>query len=307
MPTRVDVGLPRVAVLVATRNGGQWIDAQIDSILAQSGVAPRIIVSDDDSTDDTLDRLARYGNDVSIMTPGRFGSAQANFARLIREAKTTDVDAVAFADQDDVWIPGKLQRQLDQLAHADAVSSSVTAVFGDGRRRLIDKARPQRRWDYLLESGGPGCTFLLRPSTHAFVRDVMSTWRSTASEVAHDWLMYATVRASGRRWHIDATPLVEYRQHTGNVRGANVGVRQAAVRLAEIRSGEHRAHAAAVAEVAAAVAAPEEAEHLDRLAALLRSPDSARSRAGLLRVSGELRRASLDRQALRVLMALGVW
>ncbi|SDH81606.1 glycosyltransferase [Agrococcus jejuensis] len=297
-----------VAVLMATHDGAAFLDAQIDSILDQEGVDVRLVVSDDRSTDGTLALLERRAADdarIVLLPAGVHGSAHANFLRLVRDAPVDGADAIGFSDQDDVWTPGRLARQLAQLDRYDAVSGNVTAVFGS-RRVRIDKAQPQRDFDFVLESAGPGSTFVLSASTFAFVRDVVDHDPEVVDAAIHDWLIYALVRASGRTWHIDSASLVDYRQHGANVRGANVGVREASARLGELRSGEFRRQAAHITRIAARVADDGRRDELLALAHLLGDGSPASRRALAARVP-QLRRSARDRIALRALLLTGGW
>lgn len=302
MPVR-----PLVAVLLATHDGAAYLEEQVASILAQRDVEVRVVVSDDGSNDGTPALLERLAADprVVLLPPGRFGSAHANFLRLIRDAPIEDADAVAFSDQDDTWHPERLARQLEQLRGADAVSANVIAVFDD-RRVLLDKAQPQRALDFVLESAGPGCTFVLAPAAFARVRHVAITDPEVDAAPIHDWLVYAIVRAAGMRWYIDPAPLLDYRQHDANVTGANVGLGSARVRLARMRSGSFRREAAVVARIASRVAEGERADRLAELAALLERGD-VRARLRLLRGVGSLRRRASERAALAAALLLGLW
>lgn len=298
---------PLVVVLLATHNGAAFLGEQIDSILAQRDVDVRIVVSDDGSTDATpamLDELAADPRIVQL-PGGAYGSAHANFLRLIRDAPVDGAAAIAFSDQDDVWNEERLAEQLRQLETADAVSANVIAVFDD-RRVLLDKAQPQRELDFVLESAGPGCTFVLSPAAFALVREVVRTDPEAEAAPMHDWLVYAVVRAAGMRWHIDPAPVIDYRQHTSNVTGANVGWRQARTRLRRMRSGGFRRQAAVVARIASRVAEGDDRARLASLAALLER-DDARARLTLLRGVGSLRRRPVERVALAGMLLLGVW
>lgn len=298
---------PRVAVLLATHQGEAFLAQQIDSILEQQGVDVRLVISDDASSDGTLAVIERYAADprVQLLPPRRLGAAAANFLRLIVDADASGYDAVALSDQDDVWLPGRLADQLQQLRHADAVSANVVADFGD-RRRLIDKAQPQRSLDFVLESAGPGCTFVLSQPAFGRVRSVVTTDSEAAGAFIHDWLIYAIVRASGMRWHIDSAPVLDYRQHATNVAGANVGVRQAVRRLDRIRRGDFRREAAVIARIAARAATGTERRRIAAVAALLDRHD-VRARLTLLRGVGSLRRRASERAALALLLILGIW
>ena len=221
----------RVLVLLATYNAGPWLDAQVDSVLAQQGAHVSIVISDHGSEDDTLARLAARrsaGQPISILpgvAPGR-GSA-ANFFRLLRDCSPEGFDYVALCDQDDVWRPERLRRAAQQMAQHGAAgySSDVLAVWADGRRIPVRKSQPQRAMDYLLEPAGPGCTYVLQHSLAAALRVELNRQRERFEAIRqHDWVIYAYARIHGLQWFIDAYEGLEYRQHEGNEVGANVGM-----------------------------------------------------------------------------------
>jgi rhamnosyltransferase len=311
---------PRILVLLTTHNGADFLAEQLDSVLAQRGVEVHVLASDDASTDATTDILRRYAardtGRVRMLEPGVFGSATANFFRIMRDADVSGFDAVAFCDQDDVWVEGKLERHYGILSLADGldgrgayagVSSNVTAFDENGLRQLIAKNQPQRDADDVFESAGPGSTFLLRPEAFQLVQERLRDPRSAASDTAaHDWLAYALIRASGGRWFIDGEPSVEYRQHDANALGANESLAQYANRLRTIASGGFRRNAESMTAAALEVAAPSERARLewtrDRLARL-----TFVSRLRLARRVRQFRRRRRDQLALGVTFVLGIF
>lgn len=310
---------PRIVVLMATHNGAAFIEEQLDSVLEQIDVDVRIIVSDDNSADTTLalvQERSAHDDRIWVLPQGKFGSAAANFYRLIREADIDGADAVAFCDQDDVWEPWKLRRHFDLLTSPDgidgagayaAVSSNVAAVDANGHRQLIVKNQRQRSSDYAFESGGPGSTFLLRPETFAFVREQLLDTAAPASQVsAHDWCMYALIRAHGGRWFIDGEPAVLYRQHEDNVLGANEGIKQHLARLRQIANGNHRRDAQRVLEACIPVASGSERTRLQQLHEWTHRTDPF-SRIRLARQVHHLRRRRRDQLALAATVLAGVW
>lgn len=161
-----DVNQPEVAVLMAVCNGRQWLPAQVDSILGQSGVDISLYLSIDPSKDESelyCRQLAESSDRVILLSGSGPGNAAANFFRLIRHVDINRYDYIALADQDDIWLDDKLRYAIQRLNEekADGFSSSVEAFWPNGKRRLVRKDYPQRKWDYLFESPGPGCTFVL--------------------------------------------------------------------------------------------------------------------------------------------------
>ncbi len=303
---------PRIVVLLATYNGMPYLPEQVDTILDQQDVDVRIVVSDDGSTDGGLDWLeelvAREPRVELLPTIEPSGRSAANFYRLVQDVVPRDGELIAFADQDDRWLPHKLATQARLLAErgADAVSGNVTAFDSAGHRRLVKKDYPQRRLDWLTQSPGPGSTFLMTPRLVALARQVLAEVPEAHDADFHDSLVYAIGRARGWRWHIEGEPLVDYRQHEANVLGANQGARGAATRLGMIRSHWHRAQAVIHALAGIDVADDGPRIELERVLDLLRST-GFRDRMTLVRLASQLRRRPRDRVAIGALIALGVW
>ena len=235
---------PNIAILLAAYNGMQWIEEQLDSIQAQEGVNVHIFISVDASTDGTYEwgqNYARFCKNVTLLPPSEFSRGAArNFFRLLRDTPLNDFDLVAFADQDDRWHPNKLARAAAELATnvTQAYSSNVTAFWPDGAIRLLDKAQAQTKWDHYFEAAGPGCTYVLTKPFAVFVQQrVTLQWGALREVALHDWYIYALARTHGFRWYVDPVPSMDYRQHTRNEFGANVGIQALAERYRRIRNG----------------------------------------------------------------------
>ena len=114
---------PAIAILLATYNGAKYLSLQLESLAAQSWPRIDIWASDDGSTDGSRMVLkaasAKWDKGGFVILDGpKRGSATANFRELILHAKG-DYDFVAFADQDDVWLPWKLTRAVEALTKSD--------------------------------------------------------------------------------------------------------------------------------------------------------------------------------------------
>jgi rhamnosyltransferase len=267
---------PICTVLLATYNGECWLQDQLRSIYNQADVSVKIVANDDQSTDGTQAILRQWSKSRSLeqLSSGeqRLGSANRNFLRLICEADIGMADYVALADQDDIWYPSKLVRAISYLkaSSTDAYSSNVEAFWSDGRTNVIRKSHPQKTWDYLFSSPGPGCTFVFKRSVFLDLR----SWAQKNFEVlsnfwVHDWIFYAYVRSSGRRWLIDDYVSICYRQHGRNEIGANIGLLAFKKRLEDVESGMYRNNVLSVCRLVGApprlLQALERMSLLDRL------------------------------------------
>lgn len=102
---------PLVTVLIDTYNYGRYVEEAVESVLAQE--FPReqreILVVDDGSTDDTEERLKKYGDSIRYLRKPNGGQASAfNFGFAAARG-----EIVAMLDADDVWLPDKLRRMCD--------------------------------------------------------------------------------------------------------------------------------------------------------------------------------------------------
>ena len=103
-----------ISVCIASYNGGNFIEAQIRSILEQVGIHDEVIVSDDGSTDNTRKLVSSIGDGrIRLIVNDGPHSPVHNFENALRHAKG---DYIFLADQDDVWLPGRVSEALQALA-----------------------------------------------------------------------------------------------------------------------------------------------------------------------------------------------
>ncbi len=292
---------PSIAVLIATYNGKKWLSEQVTSILQQEDVDLTLFVSDDHSTDGTMEFMKQLAESDSriIVLPQieRMGSAGKNFYRLVCDVEISDFDYVAFADQDDLWNHDKLSRHVNliQSENAECISSNVMAFWPDGSKRLIRKSQPQRLHDFIFESAGPGCSFLMTPWLVDKLREEIQSTNSPAKNVLmHDWLTYAICRAYQRRWFIDPLPSLMYRQHENNVMGANSGIKAIVNRLRKINDGWYRDEVSKICDVALRIS--KDPKYI-RLSGLIKSR-TVLSQVQLIPYVFEGRRNLIDRYVL---------
>jgi rhamnosyltransferase len=237
---------PIVAVLLATCNGEKNIAEQLLSITNQKNVDVNLFVSDDGSSDRTIEVIETTlvkNMSVSILPTKKMGSAAANFFRLVCDSNLEGVDFIAFSDQDDIWFEYKLYNAVLKINSnkVDAYSSNVMAFWSDGSKKLIKKSQPQRVYDYMFESAGPGCTYLLTKNLVIDLKKFLLSNQKKLKDVdLHDWLIYAFARSRGYEWIIDESHNMLYRQHQENVVGANAGLKAKVSRWRKMREGWHR-------------------------------------------------------------------
>lgn len=303
--------LPKVAVCLAAYNGVVQLGEQIESILTQINVDVTIFISVDkssDGTEDLVDQYSKANNGIIVLPHGEIlGSAASNFFRMLVEVNFSTFDYISFADQDDIWHSDKLISHIEiaKKNNADGVSSNVMAFWPEGRKRIINKAQPQRTYDYLFESAGPGCTFLMSHWLVGKVREVLLDETSSARNVAlHDWLCYAVCRVHHRKWLIDSAPSVHYRQHEHNFLGANVGLKAKLARLTKLKQGWYREEVIKITSVCNRI--QPSSEVTKKIANLLQS-NSFFARIHLCAFVSQARRRFADRFLLCISILIGLF
>lgn len=149
-----------VSVVVPMFNVGRYIDATIQSVLAQSYANFELLLVDDASPDDTVERCRNYLSDprvVLLRRPNRGCAAARNHG--IRQARGS---LLAMLDGDDLWAPRKLERQVQQLACSPEfgiVHSAALLVDDGGSPLLLAHVPPRGEPDLVtLFRNNPICT-----------------------------------------------------------------------------------------------------------------------------------------------------
>lgn len=300
----------KVAVLMAVKNGLHYLPEQISTVLNQVQCHVHLFVSDDFSTDGSmefLEKISAEHNNISLLPNAlSHGSAAKNFFSLINRVEAKAYDYFAFADQDDIWFPDKLSQhiQLAKLHNADGVSSNVLAFWPDGRECLLDKSQPQLEFDFLFESAGPGCTYLMTPKLIGKLQAQLQDKGNPAYEVAfHDWLAYAVCRAYKYNWVIASAPSLKYRQHQSNSYGANIGLNAKWARLQQLKTSWYRDEIIKISKVCYKISADPSIKRL-----INKLEDKGLSaRLSLLSYITKSRRKLLDRAVLAGAIVAGLF
>ena len=121
----------QVAILMATYNGAQYLPVQLDSILNQDFEDWQLLISDDGSTDGTLNILAdyqkRYPEKIRILEKEiPTGSAKKNFMFLTRQAD--DFPYVMYCDQDDFWRSEKVRVTLKKMKETESGNTAIPCL-----------------------------------------------------------------------------------------------------------------------------------------------------------------------------------
>ena len=249
----------RVAVLMAVYNGIQFLEEQLESIMCQDGVLVHIYLRDDGSSDGTgalVRQLAQThrGRITALLdTNGRTGSAATNFFALLKGVDFGDFDYVALSDQDDIWLPTKLQQAIEciRINGGGGYSSNLLAWSDEiDASWILDKGGQPKSLDYLFQGASAGSTYVLDRASATYVRRRLNELAHPYCDgISHDWVLYAICRSAGFPWFFDRQFYIRYRQHSSNVYGALPGVKGIIARFRMMRDGWYKTHIVWLANV----------------------------------------------------------
>jgi glycosyltransferase involved in cell wall biosynthesis len=221
-----------ISIAMCTWNGEAYLREQLASFSLQTRTPDELIVCDDNSTDDTVSIVTDFAATAPFpvqlhLNEQNLGSTK-NFERAIT---LCDGDVIALADQDDVWLPEKLQRIEDcferepgtglVFTDAEVVDENLKPLgyrlwqsvgFGEAERRLV---RNGRVLDVLL----PGWT--VTGATMAFRTQFRNLVLEIPTDLAliHDGWIALLIASVADVTFIDE-PLIKYRQHARQQIGA---------------------------------------------------------------------------------------
>ena len=209
-----------ITVCIATYNGEHYLRQQLDSILAQIGENDEIVISDDRSIDGTLELIESYHDirirvlhhdPISIETTFPLDKPTHNFENALMHAKG---DIIFLADQDDVWLEGKVETMLAELQDADFTVHDCVVV-DDRMEKVIQPSYfdyigiHQGVWKNWVKATYLGCCMAMRKEV------VERAMPFPKTMVGHDlWLGIIADRYFKTK--IVKRKLIRYRKHTNS-------------------------------------------------------------------------------------------
>lgn len=216
---------PLISIVMAVYNGEAYLEPQIKSILDQTYDNLELILSDDGSTDRSMEiaeRLASQDSRIKIHRNSRNFGLVRNFRQALRLAQG---DLICFADQDDVWRADKLQTLVSLIVKdpRNMLAYSDLEICDSNLNRMsrsfwkAARIRPRSgalRELPLLRNIMPGCSMMFR-------KEILAVLTALPEDCSfmHDHLAFIVAAAFGRVVFSRET-LVQYRQHAQNNIGA---------------------------------------------------------------------------------------
>lgn len=266
-----------VSVAMATYNGEEFLEEQLESIAEQTQQPAELVVADDASTDATVAILREFKAKVPFPVRILEGATRLNYRLNFRRA-TQDCSSpiIAFCDQDDVWRRDKLERMSRAFDDPSVLlayhNATVSSASGARMLHSVDQELAGLCEQSLAPFKSPnGLLMLFR----AELRRFDDLWDTTIDQnegdviLAHDQWYFFLARALGRVCFIDE-PLVLYRQHGRNTLGTptRFGFRERiARRLIHFGAADEWAAQSALSR-SNVLRAIGDREHLDRLRAI---------------------------------------
>ena len=220
-----------IHILLASYNGEQFIEEQIESLLNQTHQNFRVFINDDNSTDSTYSILQGYARQypaqIFISRSGsNTGSPKFNFIRMMLKHKG---NYVMLCDQDDVWLPDKIEKSVNALREMERLYGADTPILIHSDLKIVDKELKtiseslmrSMKADYsrvtlnslIIQNTLAGCTAIYNRALAGLLVS------EPEYMVMHDWWLALVAGAFGKIGTI-YEPTMLYRQHGNNDVGA---------------------------------------------------------------------------------------
>ena len=221
---------PSVAILMGAMNGAQFLPEQLDSLAAQTHQYWVLIASNDGSNDDTLRILqayqAKWPAGRLIIKEGPKRGFCANFQSMACDP-VIKADYYAFCDQDDVWLPNKLEVAVANIAAHQVHKGMTLPYLYCGRTFYVSEKLepigisplfvfPAKFRNALVQSIAGGNTMVFNQETKLALEKV-----GMVDVPSHDWWLYLMVSGIGGEVYYDKVPQILYRQHDDSIVGEN--------------------------------------------------------------------------------------
>ena len=218
-----------IYILLSAYNGSEFIEDQIESIFKQTYQNFKIICRDDGSTDDTcqiIQELMKKYEHIELVVGENIGIIKSFFSLLMMAANRPDCDYVALCDQDDVWLPEKLQEAIDHLqkyavtrpvlyaCRYISVDSHLVEMNPDAAKALMYRPAFENA---IVQNIITGCCAVMNRELLNMVLSKI-TALNDADLIMHDWWLYLVATVFGEVIY-NSHPGLLYRQHGHNASG----------------------------------------------------------------------------------------
>jgi glycosyltransferase involved in cell wall biosynthesis len=201
--------MPSVSVIIPTYQRAHWVGAAVQSVLAQSYTDSEILVIDDGCTDNTREVLGQFGAQITVIHQPHKGVSAARNAGI----RTARGRYVAFLDDDDLWHPDKLEKQMALLDGRPGIALVYTDMFVFDERGTLAATYlaaippPGQAYSFhFLYNWIPTSTVLMRRTCF----DTVDLFDETLM-ACEDYDLWLRLREGQWRLHCLPEPLARYR------------------------------------------------------------------------------------------------
>ncbi|MBR5971577.1 MAG: glycosyltransferase family 2 protein [Paludibacteraceae bacterium] len=219
------------SILLSTYNGEKYLACQIDSILAQTDSDWTLLIRDDGSSDGTCNIINQYvqshPDKIKQIDSNKNVGVVRSFERLLQEC---DTDYIFFCDQDDFWLPNKIETSKRKMMDLEGKNpQKAIGIYTD--LKVVDEELQTIHpsfWEYskiapsllttfedlCVHPAATGCTMMINRLAKECALPFCEEVRM------HDsWIILSILKSGGVIDYI-SSPTMLYRQHRGNVIGA---------------------------------------------------------------------------------------
>lgn len=234
-----------VCIFMTSYNGEKFIRQQLDSIFSQTFENWQLIISDDGSTDKTKEIILEYqkiwGERIQLRKGPQKGFVE-NFLSLACDENLV-ADFYAFCDQDDVWLPQKLEVITRQMVNSSSNTEPFLycgrTIYVDEQLKPVGKSilfeQPPSFDNALVQSIAGGNTMVFNRASKLIVETI-----GVVPTPSHDWWLYLLISGVGGKVFYDPNPLVLYRQHENSVVGENTSIANRFKRFLKLFNGDFK-------------------------------------------------------------------
>jgi len=206
---------------MATYNGEKYIGEQLDSIARQDVLPVELVITDDGSTDGTLQIAGEFARNAPFPVRIFRNETRLGYAdNFLKAASLCEGDLIAFCDQDDIWVEKKLTicSRFFEDNEVQLVAHSAQTIGASGEAEYYPRFSKTRVWGpYSVDpfANHPGFSMVIRRDILYLIDSELRPDRLRS----HDHWIWFLATCAGRVATI-ASPLAFYRQHSGNAFGA---------------------------------------------------------------------------------------
>lgn len=214
-----------ISVCIATYNGEEFIEQQLNSVLSQLNQLDEVVIVDDCSKDNTVEIINHFHDiRINLIRNKKNKGPIKSFEIALKSCRG---DFIFLADQDDCWMKNKVAKVMECFN-----STKCGLIVHDAKVTDEDLRVTENSWNKYNHNRFTNkllCTIIKNPFTGAnmaFRREILSEVLPFSTNVMHDWWIGAVCQKKKINIYIIRESLMLYRRHGGNVTGYSHNVKK---------------------------------------------------------------------------------